>query len=140
MPTLWGKQYTRDELMQRIGRLEQVAGVRLVDRGDGTERGVRVLEFRTGAGFSFDILVDRAMDVGRCEHDGRALAKELDLLVYGHSHVGALERMPGGGVFANAGSWLDAPTFLRLTSGAVELLEWDGSPEGKRLHSVNLRA
>ena len=39
----------------------------------GMERGVRVLEFRTGSGFSFDVLVDRAMDIGRCEHDGRAL-------------------------------------------------------------------
>ncbi|MFN8592808.1 MAG: aldose 1-epimerase family protein [Thermomicrobiales bacterium] len=73
MPMLWGKQYTRTELMQHIGRLEQVAGVRLVERGDGMERGVRVLEFRTGSGFSFDVLIDRAMDIGRCEHNGRAL-------------------------------------------------------------------
>ena len=73
MPTLYGRQFTRDELVQRIGRLEQVAGVRLVEHGDGMERGVRLLEFRTGSGFSFDVLVDRAMDIGRCEHDGRAL-------------------------------------------------------------------
>lgn len=73
MPTLWGTLYTRNELMQRIGRLEQVAGVRLVTRDDGMERGVRVLEFRTGSGFSFDVLVDRAMDIGRCEQGGRAI-------------------------------------------------------------------
>jgi hypothetical protein len=73
MPMLWGRQYTREALMQRIGRLDQVAGVRLVERADGTERGVRVLEFRTGSGFAFDVLVDRAMDIGRCEHQGRAL-------------------------------------------------------------------
>lgn len=73
MPRLWGKDYSRNELLQRVGRLEQVAGVRLVERGDGTERGVRVLEFRTGTGFSFDVLVDRAMDIGRCEQQGRAL-------------------------------------------------------------------
>lgn len=76
MPTLWGKQYTRDALMQRVGRLDQVAGVRLTERGDGMERGVRVLEFRTGSGFAFDVLVDRAMDIGRCEHRGRALGWE----------------------------------------------------------------
>ncbi len=99
---------------------------------------------RLALGSSAASRVHRARDEGRGlrAYAERELekAKELDLLVYGHSHVGALERMPGGGVFANAGSWLDAPTFLRLTSGAVELLEWDGSPEGKRLHSVNLRA
>ena len=65
------------------------------------------------------------------------LAKDLDLLVYGHSHVAALERMDSGGVFGNAGSWLDAPTFLKLTDVAIELREWDGSAEGKRLNSID---
>jgi hypothetical protein len=51
-----------------------VAGVRLVTLGDGTERGVRVLEFRTGTGFEFDVVVDRAFDIGRCEQSGRSLA------------------------------------------------------------------
>jgi hypothetical protein len=59
--------------MRRIGRLEQVAGVRLVTLDDGAARGVRVLEFRTGSGFEFDVIVDRAMDVGRCELGGRSL-------------------------------------------------------------------
>jgi hypothetical protein len=71
---LWQKSYRRQDLMRRIGRLEQVAGVRLVTLGDGSERGVRILEFRTGTGFSFDVVVDRAFDIGRCEHSGRALA------------------------------------------------------------------
>jgi Domain of unknown function (DUF4432) len=70
---LFGKARTRDELLRRVGRLDQVAGVRLVTLGDGAERGVRVLEFRTGTGFEFDVVVDRAFDVGRCEHAGRAL-------------------------------------------------------------------
>ncbi|MFN8661601.1 MAG: DUF4432 family protein [Thermomicrobiales bacterium] len=73
MPHLFGRDFTREELMQRVGRLDQVAGVQLVERTDGAERGVRVLEFRTGSGFEFDVIVDRAMDIGRCEHQGRAL-------------------------------------------------------------------
>jgi len=64
----------------------------------------------------------------------------LDLVVYGHSHVPALERAPGGGVYANAGSWLDAPTFLRLTPERVELRSFDGSAEGVRLDSIDRRA
>jgi uncharacterized protein DUF4432 len=70
---LFGQARTRRELMRRVGRLDQVAGVRLVTLGDGAERGVRVLEFRTGTGFAFDVIVDRAFDIGRCEHAGRAL-------------------------------------------------------------------
>jgi UDP-2,3-diacylglucosamine hydrolase len=64
-------------------------------------------------------------------------AKDLDLLVYGHSHVAALEKMDSGGIFGNAGSWLDAPTFLKLTEVAIELREWDGSAQGNCLNSIN---
>ncbi|HZE09708.1 MAG TPA: UDP-2,3-diacylglucosamine diphosphatase [Gemmatimonadaceae bacterium] len=83
----------------------------------------------------------RARDEGR---GLRALAaaqlereQDLDLLVYGHSHVPALERIGTKGIFANAGSWLDAPTYLRVTDESVELLEWNGSTQGKCLDSVN---
>jgi hypothetical protein len=74
VPELHGRGYSREEVSRRVGRLDQAAGVRLVTLGDGVERGVRLLEFRTGTGFEFDVLVDRAFDVGRCEHAGRALA------------------------------------------------------------------
>ena len=73
MPSLATRPLAAATSRRRIGRLEQLAGVRLVTLGDGAERGVRVLEFRTGTGFQFDVLVDRAMDVGRCELGGRSL-------------------------------------------------------------------
>ena len=64
---------------------------------------------------------------------------DLDLLVYGHSHVAAIEPVPERGVFANAGSWLDAPTFLLVTDSAIELRRWTdgGLPEGDRLDAVD---
>lgn len=75
----------------------------------------------------------RAIALAELERD-----RSLELLVYGHSHVPALERAPGGGVFANAGSWLDAPTYLRITPEKIELLEWrQDSAEGHRLDSVD---
>jgi UDP-2,3-diacylglucosamine hydrolase len=62
----------------------------------------------------------------------------IDLLIYGHSHVPALERSPGGGIFANAGSWLDAPTYLIVTSDRIELRSAaDGSTDGECLHSID---
>ena len=48
--------------------------MRLVELGDGSGRGVRILEFRTGTGFEFEVLVDRGFDIGRCEFAGRSLA------------------------------------------------------------------
>ncbi|HVA58649.1 MAG: UDP-2,3-diacylglucosamine diphosphatase [Gemmatimonadaceae bacterium] len=72
----------------------------------------------------------------------RRFAQEpgVELVVYGHSHVATLERVPSGGVYANAGSWLDAPTFLRVTPERVELRRWDGSAEGVALHIVDRAA
>jgi len=74
MPELFGTRYRRDELLRRVGRLGQIAEVRLVTLGDGLARGVRVLEFRTGSGFAFDVLVDRSFDVGTCQLGGKALS------------------------------------------------------------------
>jgi Domain of unknown function (DUF4432) len=74
VPDLFGNRYRRADLLRRVGRLGQVAGVRLVVLGDGAERGVRLLEFRTGTGFAFDVVVDRAFDIGGCELRGTSLA------------------------------------------------------------------
>jgi hypothetical protein len=73
MPELFGRSYSRTELLRHVGRLEQVAGVRLVTLDDGLGRGVRVIEFRTGSGFAFDVVVDRSFDIGRCEMAGKPL-------------------------------------------------------------------
>jgi UDP-2,3-diacylglucosamine hydrolase len=63
--------------------------------------------------------------------------RDLDLLVHGHSHVAVLERMPSGNVYANAGSWLDAPTYLVVTPERIALREWTGSAEGPDLHALD---
>ena len=66
-----------------------------------------------------------------------AAEPDLELVLYGHSHVPALERLRPGGVYANAGSWLDAPTFLRITPERIVLCRWDGSAEGVALDAVD---
>ncbi|MES2180229.1 MAG: UDP-2,3-diacylglucosamine diphosphatase [Gemmatimonadota bacterium] len=69
----------------------------------------------------------------------KALAAEpaTELLIYGHSHVAALERMPSGNVFANAGSWLDAPTFLAVTPERVSLRIWEGTGPGAEVRTLD---
>ena len=64
----------------------------------------------------------------------------LELVIFGHTHVRALERAPGGGVFANPGAWLDDPTYLCVTPDRVVLARWDGSPEGECLDVMERRA
>jgi hypothetical protein len=74
MVNLFGREWTRGELERRVGHLSQTGGVRLLTSDNGPSRGVRLVEFRTGTGFTFEVAVDRGMDVGRAEYRGASLA------------------------------------------------------------------
>ena len=64
----------RTAMMQRVGHLQQWGGTRLVTLEDGSERGVRAVEFRTTAGLEFAVLIDRGMDIGWARYQGRSIA------------------------------------------------------------------
>ena len=74
MTELFGQKLSKLELEKRTGSLMAFAGVRLVTLGDGLERGIRALEFRSGSGLRFNVLIDRAFDIGDCEFKGQAIA------------------------------------------------------------------
>lgn len=73
MASLYGKPADRAHLGAHAGNLTQFGGVRLVSCEDGVERGLRLLEFRTGTGLCFSVMIDRAMDVAEMSHAGRAI-------------------------------------------------------------------
>jgi uncharacterized protein DUF4432 len=68
-----GTDYSRTDLLRRVGSLAQVGGIELLSFEDGHARGVRALTFRTGTGFRFTVLPDRGMDVGPAEFQGAGL-------------------------------------------------------------------
>jgi hypothetical protein len=70
----FGSHLAGEDLRRRVGHLSQIAGVRLISSENGPSRGVRLLEFRTGTGFTFEIGVDRGFDVGRADFRGASLA------------------------------------------------------------------
>ena len=74
MVQLYGREWTRKELASYTGSATQVGGVRMVELADGMARGVRVAEFDTGTGFTFDVLLDRALDIGVASYQGIPLA------------------------------------------------------------------
>ncbi len=74
MPTLYGKDYEVEGLRKRIGRIEQVGGVRKIELAEGNEKGVEAFDFRTGSGLEFTVLAGRGMDIGQTVYRGRPLA------------------------------------------------------------------
>lgn len=73
MVELYGRTLSRRDVAEHTGMLSQFAGVRLMTLGDGVERGIRLLEFRTGSGLRFTVLVDRALDIADCDYRGQSV-------------------------------------------------------------------
>ena len=68
-----GKSYTRRELERYVGDISQVAGIKLYEFTDGKARGTRAVDFKTGSGFNFTVLLDRCMDISAADYRGRSL-------------------------------------------------------------------
>jgi hypothetical protein len=82
--------------------------------GDGVERGVRMLEFRTGTGLRFTVLVDRALDIADCEYRGAAIGWHSPS---GFRHPGLHEYEGEGGL-----AWLRSFSGLIVTCGLDHIL------------------
>jgi len=64
---LYGRAWSRRELEERVGRLEQVGGIRRLTLGDGPEAGVEQVQVRTGAGLSYWVSAGRGLDISLAE-------------------------------------------------------------------------
>jgi UDP-2,3-diacylglucosamine hydrolase len=99
---------------------------------------------RLAAGSSHASRTHQARDGGRglraVAMSQLGAAPDVELLIFGHSHVPALERAEGGGIYANAGSWMSKPTYLRIDERQIALMKWNGSAEGERLDALDRRA
>lgn len=116
MVELYGKTLSRRQVSERSGMLSQFAGVRLMTLGDGVERGIRMLEFRTGSGLRFTALVDRALDIADCDFKGQAIGW--------HSPGGF--RNPGLHDYEGEGGWPGHAPFPVCWSPAASTIYWVG--------------
>ena len=73
MAELFGRRWTKRELLERVGDVSQLGGARPVRLEDGPEDGVQAVEVRTGSGFAFTVLPGRGMDLGFAEFNGAPL-------------------------------------------------------------------
>lgn len=67
---LFGREWTRRELSERVGSLAQIAGVERFTYNEGTADGVRAVRVRTGGGLDFTVLMSRGMDIGAASYKG----------------------------------------------------------------------
>jgi hypothetical protein len=111
---LYGQNRSRRDIDASAGSFSQFAGVRLMTLGDGGERGVRLLEFRTGTGLRFTVMVDRGFDVAECEYRGMAIGWHSPT---GFKHPAYAEYEGEGGL-----GWLRTFSGLLATCGLDHIL------------------
>lgn len=68
-----GKRYSVTELRKRVGNMDQIAGIRLVQLDDGNERPTRAALIHTGSGLELTVLLDRCLDIASASYRGRAM-------------------------------------------------------------------
>jgi len=73
MATLYGKSWSKRELLSHIGDPAQVAGVRPAILQDGKADGVKAVDVQTGAGLQFTVLPGRGMDIPDARYRGISL-------------------------------------------------------------------
>ena len=101
MAKLYGKEFTRAELMRKIGDISQIAGVKSYQLNDGNQKGTEAVDFRTGTGFSFTVLPGRGMDISYAEYNGQPLcwrspAGDVESSHYESQGLGWLRGFYGG--------------------------------------------
>ncbi len=70
---IYGKEYSVNDLRRRVGNMDQIAGVRVVQLDDGNERPTRAAILHTGAGLEITVLLDRCLDIATASFDGQAM-------------------------------------------------------------------
>lgn len=60
---LYGKDWTKRDLLARVGRIEQVGGIRRFSLTEGPEADVEQIQLRTGAGLTYYLSPQRGLDL-----------------------------------------------------------------------------
>ena len=71
---LYGREWTRREIEARVGRIEQIGGVRRLQWAEGLEEGVIHYQVRTGGGLSYYVAPSRGLDISLAEFGGVPLS------------------------------------------------------------------
>lgn len=70
MPFIFGRDYSKKELLMKVGNISQICGVSVRDLVDGKARGVQIADFWTGSGLEFSVNLSRGMGLGALRYKG----------------------------------------------------------------------
>ncbi len=74
MIEVFGMKMDKEELLQHVSSMSQIAGARVFEHIEGKAAGVKAVEVNAGMGLTFTILLDRGMDIGDAYYKGIPIA------------------------------------------------------------------
>lgn len=98
---------TKSEIYERVGRMEQIAGLKRYTLKEGKQDGVNAVDMWNGSGLYMTILSDRASDISALTYQGKSLCwlSGVGVSAPEFLHKGDFEwdRNFGGGMMATCG-------------------------------------
>ena len=73
MPKLFGRNFTRRQLLNRVGDISQLMYARRAERREGFERGADLIDVFNASGLGFSVLPGRALDIASAHYKGQSL-------------------------------------------------------------------
>jgi len=70
MAEIFGKKLGKQEILRRVGDIEQLAHITSMELKEGDGNGVRALDVRNGSGLHFMVLADRGLDISMADING----------------------------------------------------------------------
>lgn len=74
MANLFGKTFTKNEILEKVGDISQVCEAKWVSFRGGNREGTEGVSVRTGSGLNFSVLPGRGMDIGAADYKGHSLS------------------------------------------------------------------
>ncbi len=111
---LFGRKYTKDEILKKIGSVSQIGGARTYTLTDGLSNGTRAIDVSTGTGLIFTVLADRGLDISRAFFKGASLCwnasvGEVHPSFYNKEGLEWLRSMYGGLLITCGLTYMGAP-------------------------------
>ncbi|MBO3799011.1 MAG: aldose 1-epimerase family protein [Thermoproteota archaeon] len=111
---LYGRDWGKNDILKRVGSMEQIAGVKIAEFSNGFERGVKVAIVRNGD-LNFLVAIDRGMDIVNAEYKGVPLSwiSPTGIVApgfYEPEGLGWLRGFPGGLMTTCGVTYMGVPT------------------------------
>lgn len=74
MAIINGTRYSREEILERCGNMNQLAGYKRYILSEGRGKGTEAVDIDNGNGLKFTVLLDKCLDIAGCSFNGINLA------------------------------------------------------------------